>query len=84
MLATAALAFTIAIWGLTPVYIRSFALVAGAADSLIIRNVLVSVLFLIFLPFFGGFRIARQDLPRLALVSLVGMLGYNLGSVFGF
>ena len=84
MLATAALAFTIAIWGLTPVYIRSFALVAGAADSLIIRNVLVSVLFLIFLPFFGGFRIAWQDLPRLALVSLVGMLGYNLGSVFGF
>ncbi len=83
-LAVAALAFVIVIWGITPVFIRSFALAAGAADSLLIRNVLVSALFLAFLPFFGGFRIGREDWPRLALVSLVGMLGYNIGSVFGF
>ncbi len=83
-LAVAALAFVILIWGVTPVFIRSFTLLAGAADSLIIRNVLVSALYLAFLPFFGGFRIAREDWPRLALVSLVGMLGYYVGSTFGF
>ncbi len=84
LLAVAALAFVIVIWGITPVFIRSFALAAGAADSLVIRNVLVSLLFLIFLPFFGGYHIARADWGRLTLVSLVGMLGYNIGSVFGF
>jgi drug/metabolite transporter (DMT)-like permease len=83
-LAVAALAFVILIWGITPVFIRSFALAAGAADSLVIRNALVSALFLVFLPFFGGYHIAREDWSRLALVSLVGMLGYNIGSVFGF
>ena len=84
LLAFAALAFTVAVWGVTPVFIRSFALAVGPADSVVIRQILVSALFLAFLPFFGGFRIARQDWPRLLIASLVGMLGYNLGSVFGF
>ncbi len=79
-----ALAFTILIWGVAPVYIRSFSLIAGPADALVIRYGLVSLLCLVFLPFFGGFRMPRQDWPRLALISLIGMLGYNLGSVFGF
>ncbi|MGB9143683.1 MAG: DMT family transporter [Aestuariivirga sp.] len=84
LLAFAALAFTVLVWGVTPVFVRSFALEAGPADSLVIRHFLVSGLFLILLPFFGGFHIAREDWPRLLVASLVGMLGYNLGSVFGF
>jgi drug/metabolite transporter (DMT)-like permease len=79
-----ALLFTIVIWGVAPVYIRAFSLAAGPADALVIRYVLVSLLCLAFLPFFGGFRIPQRDWPRLLLISLVGMLGYNLGSVFGF
>ncbi|HLF20927.1 MAG TPA: EamA family transporter [Aestuariivirga sp.] len=79
-----ALLFTILTWGVAPVYIRAFSLAAGPADALVIRYVLVGILCLVFLPFFGGFRIPQQDWPRLLLISLVGMLGYNLGSVFGF
>jgi drug/metabolite transporter (DMT)-like permease len=82
--AVLALAFTILIWGVAPVYIRSFSLAAGPADAMVIRYVLVSALCLLFLPFFGGFRIPRQDWPRLLVISLIGMLGYNLGSIFGY
>ena len=32
----------------------------------------------------GGWRIDRADWPRLLLVSLIGMVGYNFGSTFGF
>ncbi len=82
--ALAALAFTILIWGVAPVYIRAFSLAAGPADAMVIRYALVSVLYLALLPFFGGIRVPRQDWPRLLLISLFGMLGYNLGSIFGY
>ena len=79
-----ALGFTVLVWGVAPAFIRSFSLAAGAADALVIRSVATGVCCLILLPFFGGFTVARQDVPRLLLISLIGMFGYFAGSVFGF
>jgi drug/metabolite transporter (DMT)-like permease len=66
------------------VFIRSLSLALGPADHLVIRYSLVTVLYLGGLALIGGWRIARQDRLRLLAVSLIGMIGYNLGSAFGF
>ncbi len=79
-----ALGFTVLVWGVAPAIIRSFSLAAGAADALVIRSVATGICCLVLLPFFGGFTVARQDVPRLMLISLIGMFGYFAGSVFGF
>ena len=79
-----ALGFTVLVWGVAPAFIRSFSLAAGAADALVIRSVATGICCLVLLPFFGGFTVARQDVPRLLLISLIGMFGYFAGSVFGF
>jgi drug/metabolite transporter (DMT)-like permease len=79
-----ALGFTVLIWGVAPAIIRSFSLTAGAADALVIRSVAVGICCLVLLPFFGGFSVARQDIPRLCLISLIGIFGYTSGSIFGF
>ncbi len=79
-----ALGFTVLVWGVAPAFIRSFSLAAGAADALVIRSVATGICCLLLLPFFGGFTVARQDVPRLLLISLIGMFGYFAGSVFGF
>jgi drug/metabolite transporter (DMT)-like permease len=79
-----ALGFTVLVWGVAPAFIRSFTLAAGAADALVIRSVATGICCLVLLPFFGGFTVARQDMPRLLLISLFGMFGYFAGSVFGF
>lgn len=79
-----ALGFTVLVWGVAPAIIRSFSLAAGAADALVIRSVATGICCLILLPFCGGFSVARQDIPRLCLISLIGMFGYFAGSVFGF
>ncbi len=79
-----ALGFTVLVWGVAPAIIRSFSLAAGAADALVIRSVATGICCVVLLPFFGGFTVARQDIPRLFLISLIGMFGYFAGSVFGF
>lgn len=79
-----ALIFTMIVWGLAPVVLRSQAVEIGAADSLIIRYTIVSAIYAAMLAMAGSARIARADWPRLLLISLVGMMGYNLGSMFGF
>ncbi len=79
-----ALGFTVLVWGVAPAFIRSFTLAAGAADALVIRSAATGICCLLLLPFFGGFTVARQDVPRLLLISLIGMFGYFAGSVFGF
>jgi drug/metabolite transporter (DMT)-like permease len=79
-----ALIFTMIVWGLAPVVLRSQAVEIGAADSLIIRYTIVSAIYAVMLAIAGNAKIARTDWPRLLLISLVGMLGYNLGSMFGF
>ena len=79
-----ALGFTVFIWGVAPAFIRSFTLAAGAADALVIRSIATGICCVILLPFCGGFTVARRDVPRLLLISLIGMFGYFAGSVFGF
>ncbi len=82
--ALAALLFTVVIWGIGPVFIRSLSVDLGAADHLVIRYTIVSILYLAGLAVMGGWRIAREDWPRLLLISIIGLVGYNLGSAFGF
>jgi drug/metabolite transporter (DMT)-like permease len=79
-----ALLFTVVIWGIGPVFIRTLSVALGPADHLVIRYAIVAVLYLAGLAFTGGWRIARQDWPRLLIISAIGMVGYNLGSAFGF
>ncbi len=82
--AFAAMLFTIVIWGIGPVFLRSLSVDLGPADHLAIRYFIVTALYVAGLAMFGGWRIERQDWPRLLIISLVGMMGYNLGSAFGF
>lgn len=79
-----ALAFTVIVWGGGPVFIRTLSLDLGAGDHLAIRYSLVGFAYAAGLASTGGWRIARRDWPRLVAVSLIGMLGYNLGSAYGF
>jgi drug/metabolite transporter (DMT)-like permease len=76
--------FSMLVWGFGPVVLRSLVTVLGPADSLVIRYGLVSGIYAAVLPFAGRVKIASGDWPRLLLISLVGMLGYNLGSIYGF
>ena len=84
MRAVFALLFTVVIWGIGPVFLRTLSVDLGAADHLAIRYAIVSVLYLILLAMFSRAAIARADWPRLLIISTVGMVGYNLGSAFGF
>jgi drug/metabolite transporter (DMT)-like permease len=79
-----ALLFTMVVWGIGPVFIRTLALDLGPANALVIRYAIVSVVYLTGLFILGSYRIAAADWPRLLAMSWIGMLGYNLGSTFGF
>lgn len=80
----AALAFTITIWGLTPVMVRSLSLALGPYDNLVIRLVTLGIIFAAILAFTTRFAMAGRDLAFLAAISLFGVLGYYAFSVFGF
>jgi O-acetylserine/cysteine efflux transporter len=82
--AHAALLFTTLTWGVTPVFVRAFSLAAGPVDALIIRTTIVGLIFAAYMLFTTGFAIAAKDWPRLLTVSLLGVLGYFVFSVFGF
>ena len=79
-----ALLFTVVIWGIGPVFIRSLSVALGPADHLAIRYTLVCALYLSGLAIMGGWRSERRDWPRMLVISVIGMVGYNLGSAFGF
>jgi drug/metabolite transporter (DMT)-like permease len=79
-----ALAFTILIWGITSAYARAFSLAASPTEALIIRTIISAVLFATALAFTTGYALPRADWPRLAVLALIGMLGYYSCSVFGF
>jgi drug/metabolite transporter (DMT)-like permease len=82
--AFAAMIFTVVVWGVGPVFLRSLSTDLGPADHLAIRYAIVTALYVVGLAAFGGWRIDRQDWPRLLVISLIGMIGYNIGSAFGF
>jgi drug/metabolite transporter (DMT)-like permease len=79
-----AMMFTILVWGIGPVFLRTLSIDLGPADHLAIRYALVSVIYAAALTAFGGWRIEREDWKRLLVISVIGMVGYNLGSAFGF
>jgi len=78
-----AMLFTMAVWGVSPVFIRSLSVGVGPADALVIRYAIAAALFVVALALWMPPRIARPDWPRLVLIALA-MFGYNLGSVYGF
>jgi drug/metabolite transporter (DMT)-like permease len=73
----------ILVWGVAPALARDFSKTFGPWDAMFIRLVSVALMCAAFLPF-SGVHIARKDWPRLLLVSMVGMTGYFLGSIYGF
>jgi drug/metabolite transporter (DMT)-like permease len=79
-----AMLFTMLVWGIAPAFIRSLSVELGAANALVIRYSLVSVGYAIGLLIAGLPRVLPGDWPRILFVSLVGVAGYNLGSVYGF
>jgi drug/metabolite transporter (DMT)-like permease len=82
--ALAALAFTTIVWGITPVFVRSFSLAVGPYQALIIRLILTGLVFAAVLALTTGFQVDRKDWPKLVALSLIGMLGYYVGTIFGF
>ncbi len=79
-----ALAFTVIVWGITPVCVRGVSLALGPYDALIIRLSISAVIYAVILALTVGFSFPREDWPRLLLVSYFGMLAYFAFSVFGF
>jgi drug/metabolite transporter (DMT)-like permease len=82
--ALAALAFTVLVWGITPVFVRSVSLALGPTQALIIRLILTGLVFTLLLAATTGFKLDRADWPKLIFLSLIGMLGYYVFTVFGF
>ena len=79
-----ALIYTVIVWGVTPVMVRSAAVALGGYDFLVTRMAISGLIFIALLAAFSSFHVERQDWPRLALISLVGTFGYFAFSSFGF
>jgi drug/metabolite transporter (DMT)-like permease len=79
-----AMLFTMLVWGIAPAFIRSLSVELGAANALVIRYALVSIGYAVGLLIAGVPRVQPGDWPRILFVSLIGVAGYNLGSVYGF
>ena len=79
-----ALLFTVVIWGIGPVFLRTLSVELGPADHLVIRYAIVAAAYILCLALWGGWRIAGKDWPRLLLVGTAAMSGYNIGSAYGF
>jgi drug/metabolite transporter (DMT)-like permease len=82
--ASIALAFTMLVWGSTGVFVRAFSLTVGGLDALVIRSFLAAMVFVVILLLGPGFKIDLADLPRLAILAIIGMLGYYVGTNIGF
>ena len=75
--AALALLVTMLIWGSGAVFIRNTAVELGPATALSLRYVIMVLLLVPALIYTGGWRVAREDWPRLLITSLIGMGGYN-------
>jgi drug/metabolite transporter (DMT)-like permease len=82
--ALAALAFTVCVWGMTPVFVRGVSLALGPYDALVIRLFLSGLIYAAITAAFSDFKFPLADVPKLLLVTLPGLLGYYLGTIFGF
>jgi len=80
----AALLFTVLVWGITPVFLRSLSVGLGPADALVIRYTPIALTCILILVATGGWRIARADWPRLLVISCIGIFIYSVASVYGF
>lgn len=80
----AALLFTVVVWGISPVFLRSLSIGLGPADALVIRYTPIALTCILILVATGGWRIARADWPRLLVISVIGIFTYSVASVFGF
>lgn len=79
-----ALVFTQLVWGITPVFVRGISLALGPYDALVVRVIAVALVFIVLLAMTTGFRLDRPDWPKLIFISILGLLGYYIGTVFGF
>ncbi len=79
-----ALIATVIVWGVTPVFARTVSLALGPYDALIVRLIAGALIYTILLAVTTGFRLPREDVPRLLLVTFLGFFMYFLFSVFGF
>jgi drug/metabolite transporter (DMT)-like permease len=82
--AIVALCFTVLVWALTPVMVRSLSLALGAYELLVVRLILAGLIFTALLGFTSNLKFPREDIPRLLLISFVGALGYYSLSTFGY
>lgn len=65
------------LWGCSPVFMRTLALSLSPENSLAVRYVLLTIINVAGLAWFGGWHIARQDWGRFLVAGLAGMAGYN-------
>jgi drug/metabolite transporter (DMT)-like permease len=82
--AVAALAFTVCVWGMTPVFVRGVSLALGPYDALVIRLFLSGIIYAAITAALSNFSFPRADVPKLLMVTLPGLLGYYAGTIFGF
>jgi drug/metabolite transporter (DMT)-like permease len=82
--AIAALTFTVLVWALTPVMVRSLSVAMGPYELLVVRLILSGVIYAAISVFSGGMKFPRKDMPRLLLISFIGLLGYFSLSTFGY
>jgi drug/metabolite transporter (DMT)-like permease len=80
----AALLFTMMIWGVTPALLRSLSVGIGPADMLVIRYTPIALTCIVILAVTGKWRIALADIPRLLVMSFVGLFGYSAASAYAF
>lgn len=82
--ASLAVTAAVLIWGSAAAILRGAALDLSPGNSLAIRYLLLAAIAIPGLIFTGGWRIAKEDWPRLMVTSIIGMALYNYGVNEGF